>query len=587
MKPRRIDGWPQIRRVFALDLRSLAAFRIALALFVLYDLVNRSLDLTAHYTDDGVIPRATLLANLWNPHVLSVHMFTGTALGVALLFFLHGLAAFGLLVGYRTRLMTFVTWFLLCSLHARNPLVLNGGDDLLRVIFLFAILLPLGARYSLDAALNVSNEDSSASELYGSPSTAAYYIQFICLYFFAALLKSGPEWRTDGTAIYYALSIDQFALPLGKFLLGFPALMKTLTFVVWWIEFLGTFVMLIPLPWAKIVGILVFLSLQIGFGLTLALGHFPWVNMIVLLPFLPSLVWRSGRKRGVEVFFDPGCDFCRKLVLIAVEFVRPKLNSAPKAAQGKELAALRGENLWMVRDETGARYFEFGAFIQLMRSSSIFFWTVPLLRWKPVHLACTTAYRFFANHRRFLDRLLSLLKPRPLRMKTHRWQEALVLFLMTLVLISNLSPFLVADSRLKDFLETPIMMTRTDEYWGMFAPAPTPEDGWYVVVGRLRDGWTIDAFREKRTINYSKPASAADFYPNERWRKYMMNIWLRNYKEFRAPFAHYLCRSWNGKNSGADHMDRVTVTFMLERTPPPGGEAKVEKIVLGDYRCLE
>src|SRR3712207_8613651 len=47
--------------VFGADLRSLAAFRIVLALVVLSDLASRATDLVVHYTDDGLMPRTVLL----------------------------------------------------------------------------------------------------------------------------------------------------------------------------------------------------------------------------------------------------------------------------------------------------------------------------------------------------------------------------------------------------------------------------------------------------------------------------------------------------------------------------------------------
>ena len=46
----KLDDW------FAVDLRSLAAFRIALASVLLYDLIDRARDLRAHYTDAGLLP---------------------------------------------------------------------------------------------------------------------------------------------------------------------------------------------------------------------------------------------------------------------------------------------------------------------------------------------------------------------------------------------------------------------------------------------------------------------------------------------------------------------------------------------------
>src|SRR5215475_13372289 len=143
--------------VFGLDLRSLALFRIAAATFVLYDLFSRSFDLIAHYTDSGAMPRAwafqyfaaTPIYRVWNPASASIHFVTGTTVGTIVIFLLHGVAAVGMLVGYRTRLMTFLVWYFVGSLHARNPLVLSVGDDVLRVLLFFSIFLPLGKRFSI------------------------------------------------------------------------------------------------------------------------------------------------------------------------------------------------------------------------------------------------------------------------------------------------------------------------------------------------------------------------------------------------------------------------------------------------------
>lgn len=595
MKSHRPNRSFLLSKVFGLDLRSLAALRIGLALFILYDLFSRSFDLTAHYTDAGTIPRSFLIQNFWGPAYFSVHMATGTAFGIAVIFLVHGIAAAGLLLGYRTRLMTFIVWLLLTSLQTRHPLILNAGDDLLRVILFFAIFLPLGARYSIDAALNSQKEDSQGADLYASASTAVYYLQFIAVYFFSALLKSGPEWRTEGTAIYYVLNIDQYALPLGKALLNFPELLKSLTFGVWWLELLGAFIFLIPFPMAKVLGVFLFAGLQFGFAVTLALGHFPWVNAVALLALLPGVIWDRDRDRKrkalpkTEIIYDGDCGFCRKLVLILVEFLRPRLKDAPRPAQKneKDLAALRRENSWIVRvSKSGANFFEFEAFVQFVSSSPILFWSAPLLHLKPVRRLGTAAYRFVAGHRPFFGRLFSFLHFRPVRLQTYWWREALVIFFFIGVVIFN-SASLISIPRLNYYFEFPTMVARLDQYWNMFAPSPTREDGWYVIEGRLTDGSTkVDAFREKKGISYEKPNSAADFYPNERWRKYMMNIWLKDYAKFRMPFAHYLCWNWNRKNPDLDRLEQVSIFFMLETTPPPGQPGDVKKLnLLDSYHC--
>src|SRR2546428_1961581 len=79
--------WPSrlAQRLFAIDARSLAAFRVGLALVVLFDLATRARDLRAHYTDDGVLPRATLLTLM--PHSpMSLHMLSGDVWFEAVLF---------------------------------------------------------------------------------------------------------------------------------------------------------------------------------------------------------------------------------------------------------------------------------------------------------------------------------------------------------------------------------------------------------------------------------------------------------------------------------------------------------------------
>ena len=58
------------------------------------------------------------------------------------------------MIGYRARLATIACWFLVMSIHNRNPMILSAGDILLRLLLFWAMFLPLGARYSVDAALD-------------------------------------------------------------------------------------------------------------------------------------------------------------------------------------------------------------------------------------------------------------------------------------------------------------------------------------------------------------------------------------------------------------------------------------------------
>jgi len=60
-------------------LRSLVLLRVGLALLVIIDLVQRSFDLKAHYTDLGILPRWALTHDLGNVWSVSLHNLNGTS----------------------------------------------------------------------------------------------------------------------------------------------------------------------------------------------------------------------------------------------------------------------------------------------------------------------------------------------------------------------------------------------------------------------------------------------------------------------------------------------------------------------------
>ncbi len=201
-------AYAKVVEIFGSDLRSLATFRIVLALLVISDLANRATDLSAHYTDAGIMPRTVLVEQVLSPWAFSLDLMNGGALFQALLFAVAALAAFGMLVGYRTRLMTFIVWVLLLSIQLRNPLVNGSESPMLRMLLFWGMLLPLGAYWSVDRTRSALPRPSPR---FLSLATFGLLMQIAFVYWFTAALKSGPEWRTDYTALYYALSFDQLA----------------------------------------------------------------------------------------------------------------------------------------------------------------------------------------------------------------------------------------------------------------------------------------------------------------------------------------------------------------------------------------
>ncbi len=112
--PPRSPGLPLPRpglvaRLFALDVRTLAVFRIALALVLLADLAIRYTDLTTMYVGDGMFPRDQIRLRYTSAWNWSLHFFADTAGFQTALFGLATFAATALLVGWQTRLAAIVS----------------------------------------------------------------------------------------------------------------------------------------------------------------------------------------------------------------------------------------------------------------------------------------------------------------------------------------------------------------------------------------------------------------------------------------------------------------------------------------------
>jgi len=274
--------------LFGIDLRSLALFRITIALLLLIDLASRARLLSANYTDAGAHPRSAALAYYAVDELPSLYMLAGSTRFALALFLAAGVAAVLLGIGWRTPIATVVAWGLLDSLHSRHALALDGGDHLLRCLLFWSMFLPLGARWSLDAR----RLGPPPSLFAFSPAAAALLLQVACLFLVTGLTKTGPEWM-DGTAIQYAINRKWWILPFGEWLLAHPTLPRLLTPAVRNYEIFGALALFVPFYSApiRVCAMLGFWGLLAGLGLGLRLNLFPWIAGTGLLLFLPAQLW--------------------------------------------------------------------------------------------------------------------------------------------------------------------------------------------------------------------------------------------------------------------------------------------------------
>lgn len=212
------------------DERALAAYRVALAVVVLLDLALAAVDATAFYTDAGVLPRSLLYAEFPVRGALSLHSLSGALWWQYALFALLALAAVSMAGGYRSRLSAAVTLLLVLSMGFRNPLVLNSGHSLLRRLLAWSVLLPIGARWSVDARRRTTDDAvdgyDDGREVVTSVAAVGLLVQVLVVYGMNGVLKARGRAWTSGDAAELVFGMDAMTVWLGDVLAGQSLLLE-------------------------------------------------------------------------------------------------------------------------------------------------------------------------------------------------------------------------------------------------------------------------------------------------------------------------------------------------------------------------
>jgi hypothetical protein len=282
--------------ILTIDLRALALTRIGFGLLILWDVSVRFADISALYSDEGLVPRASQ----GRPRLplLALYFLRGDVTYVQALFVLTAIAAMLLTLGYRTRIANAACWILLGALHHRNGMVLQAGDHLLHNLLLWLLLMPAGARLSLDARRAPTNH-TSVTGLACLP----LFAQLVLLYFVTGTTKAHhPNWLA-GEAIYNALSADHFVTRFGLWLYPHWYLLKVLTYGTLLLEVLGPLLLLVSPsrhPRARFFLVMSFVGFHAGIATTMRLGMFSFVCVAAWLFALPTgsidrlaRMWRS------------------------------------------------------------------------------------------------------------------------------------------------------------------------------------------------------------------------------------------------------------------------------------------------------
>ena len=291
-RPWRRDYW-----LGTVDPRPLAAFRIGVGLLLISDLVSRARQLTTFLTDDGILPRGAQ-PERWAWSLLDL---VGSTTGVAVLLGLAFVCVIAFTLGYRTRLATLLTWLFVLSLQNRNLTIVDGGDDLMRVLLFWGVFTDLGGAWSLDVWLG----RRPRARVFALGARLMQW-EIPLVYLAGGYLKIRGSWL-GGDAIYQTMQLTGFVRPLGHALLSVPWLCTAMTFGTLVIETSVSVLFVTPFfsrP-ARVLGIFMATGLQLGILLTMRVGIFTGlmlvVNVIYVLPESFDAIERWWhRRRGSE-----------------------------------------------------------------------------------------------------------------------------------------------------------------------------------------------------------------------------------------------------------------------------------------------
>lgn len=300
--------------LFEIDVRSLAILRISLGLLILANLVNCYQDLELFYTDNGIVTR-DLAQQFLGDGFWSLYWIDGSIGVTQILFALTASVAIGLVFGFNTRLMTIMSLVLVASLQMRNPLVLTGGDILMRLLLFWSMFLPLGAVWSVDSYLSLEREPEQWKV--ASVATMGIMLQVAMMYFFSGISKLNGFWL-NGQAVEYVLSMEMYVKPLGEFLRRFPGLLRVVSTFTVLLEIIAPILIFIPgiNKFARGMAMALFWWMHVVIWATLSIGIFSLTAMASWFVFVPSQAWNFYFRKPRESAFDETWEWTPGRILV-------------------------------------------------------------------------------------------------------------------------------------------------------------------------------------------------------------------------------------------------------------------------------
>lgn len=548
-----------LKKSFSFDDRSLALYRFLIGLIVMADVIYRWEDLSNFYIDTGLIPRATFVSEMSMPWSFSFHLANGSYLFAVVMFSIHLIIGLMLVFGYKTRWAMIGAYIMTVSVHNRNWLVNNGGDDVLRAILFFSIFLPLNRCFSIDSALQ---KEKNETKDFFSTWVFTFFLQVFAIYFVSYILKDSDIWRKNFTAVFFSSRLDIFATPFGIWMRDFPAIGTVITFFSIYLEWLGPLLLfgafLFGRFWwmLRLLIVVLFIGFHFGIFLTMNIGLFTFICESMWTLFLPGPMWdriadyfKRKNYHKVSIYYDADCGFCQKGVRIIREFLLfREVSISPGQDNLSIYKDMEKNHSWVIVNEKGQRFFHYSAFLELLRHSPIGRPFLFFFGSKPVSFIGGKIYHWVSHNRSLMGKMSQFLtynEPKK-EIKTVRWVlEAAGAFMFVTLFMWNLTTIKKYNIKAPAF-QTITRWLHLYQEWNMFAPYPKMDNIWVEIPATLSDGTEIELLTGDRDIFSIKDQKFYKTIANEHWRKFYLNMSDRH--DYAKYYGGFLCRKWNDRN---------------------------------------
>lgn len=177
----------------------------------------------------------------------------------------------------------------------------------------------------------------------------------------------------------------------------------------------------------------------------------------------------------------------------------------------------------------------------------------------------------------------NLFKKYHFHFKTKLISNIIILISLGFVIMSNLGS--IGLFKMPRQVEQTLSNFGLSQKWNMFAPSPGINDGWFIIIGKQKNGNKLNLLNPTLPISFEMPSKLSSTFKNLFWAKYYENLWTNRKNAIPYHFSMYLCKQWNRKYEGLEKLDEVQVIYMLANRCATYPLCKPNMRLIGKYYC--